>query len=193
MPARVNLTILQGSTYRKVFRYGGRPLVYKPITGATKAAPCVLTVASHGVPDGWPIVVQSVRGMEDLNSEAPRVATVRDSNTIELNDTNALDFDSYAGGGTIVYSTPVDLTGYTARAQIRESIESTDVILSLTTENDGIEIDVEASSVTLVLTPTQTAALDFDAAVYDLEMVSADGQVTRIVFGSVELSLETTR
>lgn len=190
--AKLNLTICQGSTFRLPLRWGQARKAYKPITGATRAAPCVLTVTAHGVPDGWPIFVESVRGMEELNAEIPYVPTVIDANTIEL-PVNALDFTAYAGGGTIVYHLPVDLAGYTARAHIRETQDATATILTLTTENGGIVIDNAAKTVTLVLTATQTAALSFDSAVYDLELVSGGGEVYRIAYGDVKLSLETTR
>lgn len=191
--AKIPITICQGSTFRKVYRWGQSVLTYKPITGATRAAPCVLTVVSHGVPNGWPIRVQSVRGMEQLNRAEPYIATVSGADAIELNHVNALDFDAYAGGGTIVYNTPVDLAGFTARAQIREAQSSPTAILNLTTENGGIVIDNATRTITLVLTPTQTAALSVTSAVYDLEMVSGTGDVSRIAYGAVTLSQEITR
>ena len=40
---------------------------------------------------------------------------------------------------------------------------------------------------------TQSAALDFNSAVYDLEIVSPAGVVTRLVQGTVTLSREVTR
>jgi hypothetical protein len=191
--ARIPITICQGASFRKVYRWGQSQLTYRPITGATRAAPCVLTVPTHGVPDGWPIRVESVRGMEQLNREEPYVATVTGADTIELNAVNALDFDAYGGGGTIVYSTPVDMAGFTARAQIRASQQAAQPILSLTTENGGIVVDNAAKTITLVMTPAQTEALDFTAAVYDLELEAGTGDVSRIAFGAVTLSPEVTR
>jgi hypothetical protein len=191
--AKIPITICQGATFRKVYRWGQSLLTYKPITGAIKAAPCVITAVGHGLPDGWPFRIESVRGMVQLNRAEPYVAKVLTADTIELNDTNALDFDAYQGGGTVVYNTPVDLAGFTARAQIRASQSATAPILSLTTENGGIAIDNTAKTITLQLTPTQTAALDFTSAVYDLELLSGTGDVSRIAFGNVTLSAEITR
>lgn len=191
--AKIPLTICQGSTFRKPLRWGQAKRTYKPITGATKAAPCVLTVTGHGVPDGWPIYVQSVRGMEELNSDSPYVATVLTANSIELNAVNALDFTTYAGGGTIIYNLPVDLAGFTARAHVRATQDASTTILTLTTENSGIVIDNTAKTITLVVSAAQTADLSFEEAVYDLEMISAGGEVYRIAYGAVTLSTETTK
>ena len=44
---------------------------------------------------------------------------------------------------------PINLTGYTARMQVRESVESPIVLLNLSTENDGIAIDGAGGTLTL--------------------------------------------
>lgn len=89
--------------------------------------------------------------------------------------------------------TPVDLTGYTARMQVRQDIDDEDPLLELTTENGGIVLGDAAGTIQLVLTATQTAGLDFDSAVYDLELVSGAGRVRRLMRGVVTLSREVTR
>jgi hypothetical protein len=86
----------------------------------------------------------------------------------------------------------VDLTGYTARMQIRESIDATDSLLDLTTENDRIVITEVEGKVELVISAADTAALSFVSGVYDLELVSGT-EVTRLCGGKVKLSREVTR
>lgn len=88
---------------------------------------------------------------------------------------------------------PVDLTGCTARMQIRATIPSTAVLASLTTENGGVTLGGALGTIVMLLTATQTAALSFTAAVYDLEVEWADGTVRRVVYGPVTLSPEVTR
>lgn len=88
---------------------------------------------------------------------------------------------------------PVDLTGFSARMQIRETIESEEVIADLTSENGGIIIGDEPGQFTLYISAEDTAAFSFESAVYDVELVAADGDVTRILAGDVSLSLEVTR
>jgi hypothetical protein len=91
---------------------------------------------------------------------------------------------------TIYY--PYDLTNFTARMQVRRTIESSTVIVELTTENDGINIVDEDGKIFLFMSPTQTSALT-SSGVYDLEIISSDGVVSRVVQGLFTLSQEVTR
>lgn len=85
-----------------------------------------------------------------------------------------------------------DLTGYTARMQIRADIDAADVLVELTT-GDGITINGPAGQITLLLDDTQTAALDWCDGVYDLELIDPDGNVMRLLKGPVEVDPEVTR
>jgi hypothetical protein len=87
---------------------------------------------------------------------------------------------------------PVDLTGYTARMQVREKVDSPDPMLSISDatgeitglDNTGlIEIEV-ADEVTSTISKS---------GVYDLEIESAGGIVTRLFQGKARLSKEVTR
>ena len=91
---------------------------------------------------------------------------------------------------TIYY--PYDLTNFTARMQVRRTIESSTVIVELTTENGGINIVDEDGKIFLFMSPTQTSALT-SSGVYDLEIISSDGVVSRVVQGLFTLSQEVTR
>lgn len=85
-----------------------------------------------------------------------------------------------------------DLSGHTARLQVRRTVESSTVLIELTTENNGIEIDAAFGKISVLMTNTQTSALT-SSGVYDLEIVDAGGSVSRVVQGSFTLSLEVTR
>jgi len=87
----------------------------------------------------------------------------------------------------------IDLTGYSARMQIRENIEDTAVIHTLTDANGHLVLGGVAGTITFSMSSAITAALDFDTAVYDLELISAGGIVTRLLKGDVILSKEVTR
>lgn len=87
----------------------------------------------------------------------------------------------------------VDLTGCTARMQIRDKVTSAEVLVSLTTENGGIELGGTAGTVRRLMTAAATAALDWQTGVYDLEIQFADGTVRRLLSGSVVVSPEVTR
>jgi len=94
-------------------------------------------------------------------------------------------------------ATAVNLTGYSARAQLRSSISASTAALSLTTENGRIALTtgsgLNAGTITLSITATDTAALAAGRYVYDLELVSGGGQVTRLMEGVVTVSAEVTR
>jgi hypothetical protein len=88
---------------------------------------------------------------------------------------------------------PVDLTGCTARMQIREKVDSVTPLVTLTTENDGIELGGALGTVRRFMDADDTAALTFKSGVYDLEIEFADGTVRRLLSGSVSVSPEVTR
>jgi len=103
---------------------------------------------------------------------------------------------------------PVDLTGYGARMQIRPSITSETVYLSLSSDRnaDGTGISMSGSSpykpptsgtLGIYIASCTSSLLDFNDAVYDLEIFAPIGsncpEVTRILQGPVRLSKEVTR
>jgi hypothetical protein len=86
-----------------------------------------------------------------------------------------------------------NLTGFTARAQIRPTAASATTTLSLTTENGRIALGGTAGTITLSISATDTAAITAGRYVYDLELVSAGGIVTRLLQGVVTVSANVTR
>lgn len=89
-------------------------------------------------------------------------------------------------------ATPVNTTGYTARSQWRSAYASSTVVMELTTGNGRISL-TNAGVITLSLTATETAAIAAGRYVYDLELVSSGGQVTRLLEGVVTVTPEVTR
>jgi len=96
-------------------------------------------------------------------------------------------------GATLAAATPVDLTGCVARAHVRDSIESEVVLLELTTENGRIALGGASGSIQMLLSATETAALDWASGVYDLEIEFSSGYVRRFLYGGVSVSPEVTR
>lgn len=91
-------------------------------------------------------------------------------------------------------TTPVDLTGYTARMQVKTyPTAGQTAIVELTTENGRIALGGAAGTIILTLTGAQTDALMETAAmVYDLELEAAGGTVTRLLEGTFEISEQVT-
>ena len=88
---------------------------------------------------------------------------------------------------------PVNLTGYTARMQIRERVESSTALVSLTSSS-GITLGGVAGTIVITITSTQTDSLpNMKKGVYDLELVSSGGVVTRLLQGEVVVSPQVTR
>jgi len=89
----------------------------------------------------------------------------------------------------------LDLTGFTARMQIRASHTNEAVIANLTSANGGLTITAIQGKIVRHLTAVQTQAIvpTNTPAVYDLEIISSGGEVTRLVQGSVFISPEVTR
>ncbi len=101
---------------------------------------------------------------------------------------------------------PVDLSGYTARMQIRPSVDSTTTYLSITSvtasDGTGLNLTPQSGSVTLprtsgsiglFISAVSSSALTFSEGVYDIELQSSTGIVTRLLEGMVKLSKEVTR
>ena len=88
---------------------------------------------------------------------------------------------------------PVNLTGCTARAHVRNELADETTLLELTTENGGITLGGALGTITLALSATATAALTWVTGVYDLEIVYADGKIRRLLAGTVSVSPEVTR
>ena len=84
------------------------------------------------------------------------------------------------------------LANHTARMQVRRTVESTTPMISLTTENGRIAINSAAGLITLSISAADTAALT-SSGVYDLEIISSSGLVSRVIQGTFTLSLEVTR
>lgn len=88
----------------------------------------------------------------------------------------------------------IDLTGFTARMHMRDTLEATTPFLTLTTENGGIALGGAAGTVDLLASAAATSSISATSDVYDLELVAGDGvTVTRLLEGLVTISPEVTR
>jgi hypothetical protein len=193
-----DIVIKQGVTFAQQLKYCQPVLTVKPITGATKSGQAVLTVPSHGLAVDWLVWVVGVAGMTKINHRSDQLKRVSDAyrayyvdaNTIRL-DLDTTRFSDYVSDGELLYLPPVDLTGYTARMKVKQpDIEGT-VVVELTTENGGITLNANGE-ILVTIAAAATELFDFEAGVYDLEIVSASGVVTRVVSGAVLLDREVT-
>lgn len=92
-----------------------------------------------------------------------------------------------------VDGTPIDLTGYTAKMQIRPTLESSTVLVELSTANRRILMTPLLGVVELDLTAAYTAAITWKSGIYDIELTAPDGDIINLVEGSATVSTKVTR
>ena len=85
----------------------------------------------------------------------------------------------------------INLTGMTARMQLRRQFASDTALLSLTTENGRITITPLEGKIELYIGATDTALLT-GSGVYDFELVNGP-VVNRLLEGSFNICNEVTR
>lgn len=88
---------------------------------------------------------------------------------------------------------PIDLTGATARMQIRDSVDSSTVLLELSSLSNTIIITTLEGKIELYITSQQTAVLVGYGGVYDLELYLVNGDTVRLIQGDIAFSPEVTR
>src|SRR4051794_10079454 len=93
---------------------------------------------------------------------------------------------------------PIDLSGWTARMQVRQKVDSEVVLAEFTTDN-GIEINGPEGEVTVSAPVEVTNTWEWPgngpikSAVYDLVLIDPSGEAIRLLEGKVKLSGSVTR
>jgi hypothetical protein len=192
VPTKINMKIIQGSTFIEVLRYESDVKVYTPITAIFNTAPMSITATAHGMVVGWRAKISNVLGMTEANNLDWIIATTVGTNSVTFNSVNAAGFKTYTSGGILEYNAPVSLSGMTARMQIREKLASTTIIEELTTENGKITIDDTGKTIVLQIPATTTATYTFKSATYSLELVSGT-TIIPFIYGNITLDKEVTR
>lgn len=81
-----------------------------------------------------------------------------------------------------------DLTDFYARGQLRLSYGSVDYVPFLCVVDDPT-----SGSITISLSPAQTASLKATRYVYDVEIEASNGEVERVLKGSATVTPEVTK
>lgn len=87
---------------------------------------------------------------------------------------------------------PVNIEDYVGRMHIRDVIDSSIIVKTLTTQNGGLTIYGDTGRVDILLRPSDTDDLEAKDYVYDLELESEEGDVTKIVSGKLTVRAEIT-
>lgn len=89
--------------------------------------------------------------------------------------------------------TPIPLTGYTARMQVKERAgDDEPALLTLTSPSGGLTITAATGIVEAAVTHSQTAAFAVGSYVFDLLLISPGGDRTFLVEGTVTVRERTT-
>jgi hypothetical protein len=105
---------------------------------------------------------------------------------IEAGATFNLDFTMYSGGSKW------DLTGYSARMDIRVDIDSPTALISLDTDGNGITLGGSTGLVEIEIDATTTEDFPAGRYVYDFELEDDNGTVWRVIQGCVQVRAEVT-
>lgn len=195
-----DILMLQGETFALAVRWESERWEYAPIASITASAPATITTSAHNIPDGWRVAVVDAKGITQLNAKNNppktsdmRRATVVDTTTVEFNDVSTASFGTHTPNtGYIAWHSPKPLAGHTARMQAKDRAGGR-VLLSLTSAvGGGITLDDTDKVIEMTISAEQTEAVDWSNAVYDLEIVSAGGVVTRLLEGTIAVSTEIT-
>lgn len=87
---------------------------------------------------------------------------------------------------------PITLVGYTARMQVRKSLDADSAVLTLTSVA-GITLGGAAGTIALEVAAAKMSQILAGTYYYDLELTSSTGKVTRLLQGKFTVTREVTR
>jgi hypothetical protein len=184
---RKNWCVAYGETFHPTIRWGLPTWATAAITAIAQSTPVLITAPGHGIPDGWPVAVYGVLGMNDINIRAYppepsdlQPASVLDADTLTINDRSSATWFPYKSGGVVVFNPPVDLAGMSAIMTLWGSPDRIGAPLLTLTNGAGITIDTAAKT---IIPEVQTAGASWNTAYYDLDVTDAGGIVSRLLTG----------
>lgn len=98
----------------------------------------------------------------------------------------------WSTGSSTETATPVNLTGCTAKLQVRPTVDSSTVLLELSTSS-GITLGGTSGSIRVLVTDEQTSQFTWNQGVYDLFIYFPDGTSIVRMGGQVSVIKGVTR
>ena len=86
----------------------------------------------------------------------------------------------------------IDLTGASAKMQVRDVKGGSKLAVTLTSPSGGIVINGSLGKLTVTLTPTQTNKLFYPKSVYDIMVVDSNGNKIKLLEGFMTLNRSVT-
>jgi hypothetical protein len=192
------ITLVRGKTFSLVIRWEQEtPIVSKAISAISFATGFPrLTVASHGLVDGWRSAVVRVDAPKQINApnDTPRQSdyretTVIDASTIEYNGlvpvTDGREWAAYTSNGFVQYHTPKDLAGYAIRVKVKDKVGGT-VLLSTEAGDTPLNLitavaDNATKTITIEIPASVTEDLAWSKGIWEVEGESSTGKVDSII------------
>ena len=188
-PARLDITILQNSTFRAVFRALQKQQAITAFT-VTSGNP-IFTVPCHGLIAGNKVVIVPPGNAEatlpaTTTPEPPDVPCGLELNQVYFVSATGLTSSAFTvsatnGGspitvastalGTMVIAQPIDLTGYAADADVKgliDDLQKATFTCALETAADGL--------VSIAMTPSTAAGLEVGRYGWDASLTSGAGE-----------------
>ena len=88
--------------------------------------------------------------------------------------------------------TPIDITGSSAKMQVRDVKGGSKLAFSLTSPSGGITIDGPNGKLTIKITPTQTNKLFYPKSSYDIMLTDSNLNKIKLLEGFMTLSRSVT-
>ena len=207
MALRYEINLQTGVTFSLALRTAQPESVsYADISAIAQSAPAALTTTNtHGLLSGWPVWVESCKGMVEINNPRPDdchnstvcppyIADTTGTSTLTLRGVNARGFGAYRGNGVLAWQTPWDVTGYIGVFTVIDddtgatvfdmasNVAGLDGLITIDGANATVALRIEASAV-VVPTTTQSASYTFT-----LTDPSDDNRVYLLAQGPIKVS-----
>ena len=86
----------------------------------------------------------------------------------------------------------IDLTGASAKMQVRDVKGGTKLAVTLTSPSGGIVINGSLGKLTVTLTPTQTNKIFYPKSSYDVMVIDSNGNKIKLLEGFMTLNRSVT-
>ena len=88
--------------------------------------------------------------------------------------------------------TAIDLTGASAKMQVRDTKGGAKLAVTLTSPSGGIALDAPNGKLTIKLTPTQTNKLFYPKSSYDIMVIDSNANKIKLLEGFMTLNRSVT-
>lgn len=107
---------------------------------------------------------------------------------IVLYQGKTINFEVIWGGGS-----PIDVTGFSAKMQARQTATATDLLADFSDTNSRISVGGADGKFTISMSAADSAVLKPCVGVYDFEITDGSGNVYLVISGKFKIQPEVTK